>query len=248
SQNQVHKGHASLRKTRSIPPQATPLSGPKNGRRSIRKPSIARARPRNPKNRRHPAQNHGGKNQVLVVLANRTDATAAGLVSAWVSQDAALLTADDLSRAGWRHHPGAHEASTAVIGGRVVPVREIDAVLTKMPCVTEADLPHIVTEDRSYVAMEMTSFLVAWLSALECKVINKPRPACLVGPNWREAEWVRLAAETGMRVRTLRRECAPGVSFQPLGFEGVPATATVIGRARFGTVDSTLKDQAERLA
>ena len=185
---------------------------------------------------------------MLVVLANRTDATAAGLVSAWVSQDAALLTADDLSRAGWRHHPGAHEASTAVIGGRVVPVREIDAVLTKMPCVTEADLPHIVTEDRSYVAMEMTSFLVAWLSALECKVINKPRPACLVGPNWREAEWVRLAAETGMRVRTLRRECAPGVSFQPLGFEGVPATATVIGRARFGTVDSTLKDQAERLA
>ena len=185
---------------------------------------------------------------MLVVLANRTDATAAGLVSAWVSQDAALLTADDLSRAGWRHHPGAHEASTAVVGGRVVPVREIDAVLTKMPCVTEADLPHIVAEDRSYVAMEMTSFLVAWLSALECKVINKPRPACLVGPNWREAEWVRLAAETGMRVRALRRECTPGVSFQPRGFEGIPATATVIGRARFGTVDATLKDQAERLA
>ncbi|MEK6302431.1 MAG: hypothetical protein AABO41_17105 [Acidobacteriota bacterium] len=185
---------------------------------------------------------------MLVVLANRADATAAGLVSAWASQDAALLTAEDLSRAGWRHHPGAKEASTAVIGGRVVAVREIEAVLTRLPCVTEADLPHIVAEDRSYVAMEMTSFLVAWLSALECTVINKPRPACLVGPNWREAEWVRLAAELGMRVRTLRRECAPGASFVPPVFEGVPAAVTIIGKARFGFADETLKDQAGRLA
>jgi len=96
--------------------------------------------------------------------------------------------------------------------------------------------------------MEMTSFLVAWLSALECTVINKPRPACLVGPNWREAEWVRLAAELGMRVRTLRRECAPGARFAPSVFEGVPVSVTVIGKARFGPADETLKEQAGRLA
>jgi len=185
---------------------------------------------------------------VLVVLANRADATAAELVSAWAAHNAALLTAEDLSRAGWRHHPGIDEASTAVIGGRVVPVREIDAVLTRLPCVTEADLPHIVAEDRNYVAMEMTSFLVAWLSALECTVINKPRPACLTGPNWREAEWVRLAAQLGMRVRTLRRECAPGANVAPRVFEGVPAAVTVIGKSRFGFVDETLKEQAGRLA
>lgn len=185
---------------------------------------------------------------MLVVLANRADAAAAELASAWTSQNSTLLTVEDLSRAGWRHHCGTDQASTAVIGGRVVDIREIDAVLTRLPCVTEFDLPHIVAGDRGYVAMEMTSFLVAWLSALDCKVINKPRPACLVGPNWREAEWVRLAAGLGIRVRTLRRDCAPGSESARQLFEGVPAAVTVVGKDRFGSVDDTLKEQSGLLA
>ncbi len=140
---------------------------------------------------------------MLVVVASRHDASARNLVSRWASHDAVLLTSADLSVAGWRHYIGAQGALTAVAGGRVVNVAEITGVLTRLPSVVEAELPHIVSDDRSYVAMEMTAFLLSWLSSFTCPVINHPRPGCLIGPNWREAQWFRLVSRIGIPSRTM---------------------------------------------
>jgi hypothetical protein len=82
---------------------------------------------------------------MLVVLASRHDGTSRRLVEAW-SADARLLTCRDLSTRGWRYSPG-RTGGTAVIGETVVEADEIDAVITRMPCVCENDLVGIVPDD-----------------------------------------------------------------------------------------------------
>src|SRR5580658_7170092 len=95
---------------------------------------------------------------VRVVVASRHDREAAALVARWAADGAALLSAEDLSRPGWRFHPEAPETSVAVIGGAVTPCREITGVLVRRPCVVAAELSHIRSADRDYLAQEMSAF------------------------------------------------------------------------------------------
>jgi hypothetical protein len=93
----------------------------------------------------------------------------------------------------------------AVIGGTVTPCREITGVLIRRPCVIEAELPHIRSADRRYVAEEMSAFLFAWLTGLTCPVLNRPRDFHLLGPPWRPEQWVRAAAALGIATRPTDR-------------------------------------------
>lgn len=137
---------------------------------------------------------------MLVVLAAAGDAAATALVERWRFAGASLLTARDLSTAGWRVWPGAPADGVAVVDGARVAVREIGAVLTRVPAVTARDVPWILRADRAYVAQEMTAFLLAWLSELECPVVNRPSPTGLWGPHLAPERWVRLAVDAGLRV------------------------------------------------
>ena len=141
---------------------------------------------------------------MFIVIASRHDLIARDLVARWMAYDAVLLTCEDLSVVGWRHYPGAPEASTARVGGREVRMGHIAGVLTRLPYISDAELSHIVTDDRAYVAAEMMAFLVSWLSQLTCPVLNRPTPSCLVGPYWRQAQWVYIAAQLGLPVRVRR--------------------------------------------
>ena len=186
---------------------------------------------------------------MIVIFASRHDADAISLVARWSTHNASLLTSDDLSVAGWRHYLGAQEnLSTAVVGGRTVAVAEIKGVLVRWPGVFEQELAHIGEADRGYVAGEMTALMVAWLSSLECPVVNRPTPVNLSGPHWRLEQWTHAAARLGIPVRPARRHIALGSAERADEPSPNQATVTVVGKRCFGEVDEELSGQARRLA
>jgi len=187
---------------------------------------------------------------VLVVLASRHDRSAEAIVARW-GESAAVLSCEDLSTAGWRFDPERPAEGTAVVAGGVVPVADIVGVLTLRPSVFEAELVHLLPEDRPYVAAEMTALLLAWLTALPCRVVNRPTPTSLVGPSWRREQWVQAAVAVGVpavsarRVVRVRREA----SAQPtVGRPDSAAAVVVVGERWFADVAPELGDRAVRLA
>lgn len=185
---------------------------------------------------------------MLVVLAHRYDQEASQLVSRWSADGARLLTSADLSRQGWHYSSEAPAESTAVVSGRIVPVDQITGVLTLLPAIFEQELVDIVPSDRSYVAAEMTAFLLCWLSTLPCTVLNRPTPTCLSGPYWRQERWVSAAAGFGIPVQPVCRRTAlreESVPQQP-GTQCV--TVSVVGEQCFGKVDDALLRWSRQLA
>jgi hypothetical protein len=185
---------------------------------------------------------------VIVILANRWDQTPGAIASRWAARDVAVLTAPDLSVAGWHQDLSGIEGGIAVAERKLIPKKEITGVLTLLPCVYEEELVDIASEDRRYVAAEMTAFLLCWLSRLKCPVLNRPTPTCLSGPYWRREKWVHVAAQAGIPVQPVRRHAAPpgcSVEEEPLTDS---ATVTVIGERIFGEADPGLQRQARCLA
>jgi hypothetical protein len=135
---------------------------------------------------------------VIAVLASRFDPEALDLVGAWSDSNAVLLSAEDLCSPGWSYRPAAPAEGTAVINGQRVRVSDLRAVLTRRPAVLAEELMRIAPDDRSYVAAETNAFLVAWLSSLPCRVVNRPVPTSLCGPTWGELYWRVAARRAGV--------------------------------------------------
>lgn len=131
---------------------------------------------------------------MLAVVASNLDPAARDLVAAWSAAGAALISAEDLSTAGWSFSVADPGSGTAVVGSRRVPVSELRAVLTRRPAVVAEELAWIDPADRTYLAAEMNAFLVAWLHALPCTVLNRPTPTSLAGPVWGPLHWAAAAA------------------------------------------------------
>ena len=184
---------------------------------------------------------------MLVVVASRHDAGARRLVDGWPAA-AGLLSCEDLSTAGWRYRVGDPAGGTAVVDGRVVPVREIQGVLTRRPAVLEQELAYVAAPDRAYVAAETNAFLDAWLAALACPVLSRPTPLCLSGPGWRPEQWVRAAAAVGIPVRPRRRRAPAGENGVAAEDAGEPVDVTVVGGELVGGVGGRLGRWTRRLA
>ena len=185
---------------------------------------------------------------MIVIIASRYDEVARALARRWQAYDARLLTVQDLSVRGWRYVPDDFTSSTVVIEGKEVASEEISGVLTRLSSVPEQELSHIVPADRSYVAVEMMAFLVAWLSGLPCPVLNRPTPACLSGPNWRPEQWRYTAAKIGIPVCPVQRRhraSAQNTTTEPVANV---ATMTVVGKRCIGEAHEALAIQARRLA
>ena len=181
---------------------------------------------------------------MIVLLANRWNPAAEALRDRWTAHGVGLLTPADLSTHGWMQHLDDPHAGTAIVGGHPVPQSDLTAVLPLLPCVFEQELTSIVPEDRTYVAAEMTAFLLSWLTRLPCRVLNRPSPPCLAGPFWRPERWTHLAAQLGIPVRRLHRTCSP-ISGEP---STLPTSITVIGPETFGEAHPTLHRHALTLA
>ncbi len=185
---------------------------------------------------------------MLVILGSRAEPITRGLVERWAGHGAVLVTCGDLSKPGWRFDPGAPLASTAVVDGRRVAAREITGWLTRLPAVFARELSAITPGDRDYVASEMTAFLLAWLAALPCRVLNRPTPGCLSGPAWSPARWALAAARAGLRVNPQPRTLAPELPSAAPQVPSPAATVTIVGLRTLGDVDSALARGARRLA
>ncbi len=187
---------------------------------------------------------------MLIILASRHDPTARWLADEWAGDEAAVLTCEDLSCAGWEHDVAAPERGSIVVGGRRVAQSGIRAVLTLLPSVWPHELPGIADEDREYVAQEAMAFLLAWLAALGPRAVNRPTPYCLMGPHWRAERWLKVARELGLATVPVTRKVAPGAL--PTQPPADSTTVSVVGPRAFlsdGSMPSqTQCDTAVRLA
>jgi hypothetical protein len=159
-----------------------------------------------------------------------------------------VLSCDDLCREGWRYELDSPAAATAVVGGQKVSVGDIEGVITRLPGIPGEELDLIVGEDREYAAAEMTAFLAAWLSSLECPVLNRPSPTCLMGPNWRPEEWLNAAAATGIRIRPAERHVRLSRRYSPATFSTGLTGVTLLGDRCLGAADEAQADALQRLA
>ncbi|HTB89322.1 MAG TPA: hypothetical protein VK743_15275 [Steroidobacteraceae bacterium] len=184
---------------------------------------------------------------MLVIVAKGWDSTATALAARWSTNDAAILTPDDLSHAGWRQYLGAERAANIVVAqGRLIPQMEITGVVTRLPAITADDLGEIAPEDREYVAAEMTAFMMFWLSRLKCPVLNRPSAMSLAGPYWRAEKWALAAAAAGIKIAPTQRSSSDDAKAGPQA--AARATVTVIGERSFGDAHPVLTRTARRLA
>lgn len=185
---------------------------------------------------------------MLIIVAARNDMSARELAARWSAQDAVVLTPAGLSQRGWRHQLGSPENSAAVVGGRVVAPGQITGVLTRTWGVDTDELTHIIPEDRQYVTMEMTAFLLSWLTSLDCPVVNRPTPSCLSGPGWRNEQWVRRAAQLSIPVRSVTRRTVLGQEPAAAHFYQNTVAVSIVGTRSFGEADERLHLHARLLA
>jgi hypothetical protein len=187
---------------------------------------------------------------MIIVFAQEHDENAKILVRRWKDRGARLMVPADLSRAGWSCTSRNPAHSQCVIQGVRHNASEIRGVLVRSPAVTASDLPHIAPSDCSYVAAEMTAFLVYWLSALRCPVVNRPTPRSLCGPGWYPEHWTHYAARAGLHVRPMNRSInltsIDHPSWSP--HSGPFTELTVVGEASFGNASTDLAAKARELA
>lgn len=185
---------------------------------------------------------------MIVVLARAGDRAARALVTRWKPHGAALLSPADLSRPGWCYSPMGARREACVVDGREVETERISAVLIRLALVTDADVPHIHPEDRAYVAAEMTAFLVAWLSSLDCPVLNPPVPPFLTTPPSGRGRWVHLASELGIPVEPSRQRFRRGEASTVCDEPANVSVVTVVGQRCVPDDDEVLSGYARQLA
>ena len=119
-----------------------------------------------------------------LILAHAGDAAARHLAARW-GDGAMLLTPGQLHTWSWALRLDAGGVTRGTVrwprdGGR----SQIDAVVCRLGGISTAELGRIRPEDREYAAAELTAFLLAWLSACPCPVLNPPGTGSLNGPGW----------------------------------------------------------------
>ncbi|MDE2367360.1 MAG: hypothetical protein KGN16_00175 [Burkholderiales bacterium] len=172
---------------------------------------------------------------MIAILASELDGAALALTQAWRAHDAVLVSARDLSCRGWVFDLSRPGRDQFVAEGRSYPTAELRAVLVRRPSVVAQELRWIAEEDRGYASAEINAFLVAWLHALPCIVINRPTATSLCGPSWSALQWQHAAARAGVRWASARHR--------------VPSQSLLVcGAQHLGAANQTQLLAARRLA
>jgi hypothetical protein len=188
---------------------------------------------------------------MIVIVASRYDAPACRLKDRWAGAGARLFTCADLSISGWRCRINDPFNSTAIIDGVEVKPSDIGGVLSRLQWIWEGELEGIVADDRAYVAAEMSAFLVFWLSALSCPILNRPTANSLNGSGWGSERWNFAAFKAGMRVSPIQRRASlasASIEDSEVHNGRQQISVTVVGDRCLGDADKTLLEQARRLA
>jgi hypothetical protein len=183
---------------------------------------------------------------MVIIVANRDDASAGEIARASTRQAAVVMTADDLVHGGWQWTPGAIDDAWIRAGGRRMQARAITAVVALIPAISVAELPMIDAGDRAYVATEMTAMLAAFLSELRCPVLNRPSPTRLDGPAWSDERWRIQARQHGICV--VSSSGVPGPTSVPESNDAPVREVLIIGEQWFGRVPAEIRRRLHSLA
>jgi len=189
---------------------------------------------------------------VRLVLAHAGDAAARALACRW-GDAALLLTPEDLHHRMWRLELDRGGAALATVGPGPRDHTRVDAVLSRLGGIGAGELTRVRPEDRDYAAAELTAFLLAWLDACACPVLNPPSAGSLNGPGWQPEQWAMAAARAGLPVRSVRRHVALGEVFDPVlavpaAEAAGPVNVTVVGDRWFGPAHESTKRRLGDLA
>jgi hypothetical protein len=156
--------------------------------------------------------------------------------------EARVLQPGGLSVPGWAHDPENPAEDRLVVDGEVHPAGRLRAVITALDAVEPFDLPHVRSEDRGFVASEMTAFLRSWLRALTCPVLDHPTTRALSGAAGDRAVWseaaVALAVPDLQATPTprMRTQSVTVVAGRVVGPAPQPAAATALALTRAANV------------
>lgn len=180
---------------------------------------------------------------MLLVFANEADQQARTLVEDWRDYGARLMTIKDISLPGWSHDKCQGKPSF-VAEGEQFNLEQVRGVFSRVRCVTEVDLDHIVEEDRPYVVSEMMAFILDWLWRAPFTVLNRPTVGSLIGAAYSYERWLSLASKVGLSLNCVHK------TYPPQNKKDWPSVipVTVIGEHWFGDVEDALGQQAVKLA
>jgi len=196
----------------------------------------------------------------MILLILRRDARRALRVADGDTLDhygIAILEPAGLSVAGWSHNPENPREDRLVVAGEIHSAGRLTAVITALDAVEPFDLPHVRTEDRGFVASEMTAFLRSWLLTLACPVLDRPTTLALSGAAGDRAVWSKAAAAAGVTdsqaipVPRRRTHAITVVAGQVVGPAPEPAAARALSLAHAAQVTAarlTLTDDAHEPA
>lgn len=145
-----------------------------------------------------------------------------------------VLEPSGLSMPGWAHDPESPREDRLVVGGEDYGVGRLTAVITVLDAVEPFDLPHVRTEDRDFVASEMTAFLRSWLQTLDCPVLDPPTALALSGAASDRAVWSKATAALAVadwqaiHVPRMRTHAVTVVAGKVIGPAPEPAATTAL--------------------
>jgi hypothetical protein len=153
-----------------------------------------------------------------------------------------VLEPSGLSVPGWAHDPESPRGDRLVIGGDDYGTGRRTAVITALDAVEPFDLPHVRTEDREFVASEMTAFLRSWLQTLDCPVLDPPTTLALSGAASDRAVWSKATAALAVADRQpipvprMRAHVVTVVAGTVIGPAPEPAATTALSLAQAANV------------
>lgn len=172
---------------------------------------------------------------MIVILGSRHDPVAAALVGVW--DDAALCSAEDLTRPGWLWRHASPRSACWVVGGRIVPDQEVSGVFVRRSTVYPEELLSTHPDDRNYLASEAHAFLVYVLAATRAHVANPVADGALGDEGIRPERWMPVAVQAGLAVAPLRL-----ASGRPLSRRWRPVIVEAVGEETFGAASGRIQD------
>jgi hypothetical protein len=136
---------------------------------------------------------------VIVILAAMRDDDTASLASELPARAAILTLAELAAERSCLHDPG-FERSTVTVEDDEIGVGEIAGIVNLLPAVLPDALTIFDPNEREYQASELHAWLLFFLSALRCPVVNRPTPLSLNGPVQGGLGWFALARASGVPV------------------------------------------------
>ena len=137
---------------------------------------------------------------MIIVVGSRHDRDARDLVTCW--PEARLLSAEDLTSAGWEWAVG-DGPRIWVVDGEQIDDPHVSGVFVRRSTVHPEELVHLHRDDRSYLAAECHAFLIAVLGTTRAKVVNPVGEGAMGDEALRPERWMPAAVDVGLTPRSI---------------------------------------------